>query len=182
MQRNLRHIAVRTLLLAGASIGLAGTAHADPADWPSPEAIVHALYGTRSGDAGARRDWDRDRGLFLDGARLSLAMGSRIGSGIRGMDSEALIAQTERAYAATGFHEIPLVTKVEQHGQLASVMSSFEIRLRRSDTAPLMRGLNHVQPLNDGERWWIASNAGIVETPASPLPDAFAPDAAGGAE
>ena len=85
-------------------------------------------------ETSAKRDWDRYRALFLDGARLSVAMDSSIGSGIMGMDSEELITQTESAYAATGFHEIPLVTKVEQHGLLASVMSSFEIRLRPTPT------------------------------------------------
>lgn len=182
MKHTFKHIAARTLLFAGLSLGLAGTAHAGSEDWESPEAIVHALYETISGDAGAKRNWDRYRDLFLDGARMSVAMDSSIGSGIMGMGSEELISQTETAYAATGFHEIPLVTKVEQHGLLASVMSSFEIRLRLADKEPLMRGLNHFQLLNDGERWWIVSNVGIVETPSSPLPEAFLPEIGGGAE
>lgn len=182
MKHAFTHIAARTLLFAGLSLGLATTAHAGSEDWQSPESIVHALYDTISGDAGAKRDWDRYRDLFLDGARMSLAMDSSIGSGIMGMDSEELIAQTETVYAATGFHEIPLVTKVEQHGLLASVMSSFEIRLRASDEEPLMRGLNHFQLLNDGERWWIVSNVGVMETPSSPLPDTFLPETRGGAE
>lgn len=182
MKRTFQHIAARTLLFAGLSLGLAGTAHAGPHDWESPEAIVHALYETISGDAGEKRDWDRYRALFLDGARLSVAMDSSIGSGIMGMDSDELITQTESAYAATGFHEIPLVTKVEEHGLMASVMSSFEIRLRPSDKAPLMRGLNHFQLLNDGERWWIVSNVGTVETPTSPLPAEFLPKTPAGAK
>lgn len=182
MKHTFKHIAARTLLAAGVALAFAGTAHAGAEDWESPEAIVHALYETISADAGATRDWDRYRALFLDGARLSVAMDSKIGSGIMVMESEEAIAQTESAYAATGFHEIPLVTKVEQHGLLASVMSSFEIRLRRSDKEPLMRGLNHFQLLNDGERWWIVSNVGTVETPASPLPEAFLPTARGGAQ
>ncbi|MFT4247329.1 MAG: hypothetical protein QM581_04705 [Pseudomonas sp.] len=180
MRRTLQHIA--GLLAAGSAMGLAGTAHAGPADWESPEAIVHALYETISADAGERRDWDRYRALFLDGARLSMAMDRQTGSGITGMGSEELIARTEAAYAATGFHEIPLVTRVEQHGPLASVMSSFEVRLRRSDKAPLMRGLNHFQLLNDGERWWIVSNVGAVETATAVLPEDLLPALRGGAK
>jgi hypothetical protein len=182
MKRTFQPIATRSALAAGLALGLASTAHAGPEDWESPEAIVHALYETISAGAGAKRDWDRYRALFLDGARLSVAMDSSIGSGIMGMDSEELITQTESAYAATGFHEIPLVTKVEQHGLLASVMSSFEIRLRPSDKEPLMRGMNHFQLLNDGERWWIVSNVGTVETPTSPLPEAFQLTTRGGAK
>ncbi len=182
MRHAFRCIATRTLVAASVALGMAGAAHASPEDWESPESIVHALYEAISADAGATRDWDRYRALFLDGARLSVAMSSSIGSGIMGMDSEELIAQTESAYAATGFHEIPLVTKVEQHGLLASVMSSYEIRLRTTDKEPLMRGLNHFQLLNDGERWWIVSNVGTVETPDSPVPAAFLPTNRGGAE
>ncbi|WP_144409262.1 hypothetical protein [Pseudoxanthomonas suwonensis] len=175
MKHTFKHTTARCLLAAGLALGLAGTANASPRDWESPEAIVHALYEVISADAGAGRDWDRYRALFLEGARMSVAVDSAIGSGIMGMDPEELIAHTESAYTATGFHEIPLVTRVEQHGGLASVMSSFEIRLRRNDDKPLMRGLNHFQLLNDGERWWIVSNVGVIETPASPLPKDLQP-------
>ncbi len=182
MKHTCRYLATRTLLAAGLTLGLATSVHAGPSDWETPEAIVHALYETISADAGAKRDWDRYRALFLGGARMSMAVDSSIATGIMGMDTEELIAQTESAYGATGFHELPLVTKVEQHGLLASVMSSFEVRLRRSDEQPLMRGLNHFQLLNDGERWWIVSNIGTVETRSSPLPDAMLPASRGGAE
>jgi hypothetical protein len=173
MKHPFKTTALRSLLAAGLALGLSATASAGPKDWESPEAIVDALYDVISADAGAQRDWDRYRDLFLDGARMSMAVDSKVASGIMGMAPEELITQTESAYAATGFHEIPLVTRVEQHGLLASVMSSFEVRLRRSDDQPLMRGLNHFQLLNDGERWWIVSNIGVIETPTSPLPSAF---------
>lgn len=172
-----RAITARTCLLSlflSASLAQPGAALADPADWESPEAIVQALYTTISADPGESRDWDRFRALFLDGARLSMAIDSSLASGIMGMEPEEMIAQTEAAYAATGFHELSLVTRVERHGLMASVTSSFEVRLRRDDAVPLMRGLNHFQLLNDGERWWIVSNVGVLETADSPLPVAFA--------
>lgn len=148
-------------------------AGADPGDWESPEAIVHALYEVISADAGAERDWDRFRALFLDGAQLSVSFDSEVASGIMSTSVEELIEQTETAYAATGFHESPLVTRVDQFGLMASVLSSFEVKLRRDDPEPMMRGLNHFQLLNDGERWWIVSNIGVMETPSWPLPEAF---------
>ncbi|RNF86228.1 hypothetical protein [Montanilutibacter psychrotolerans] len=175
MKHPFERTVIRCLLAACLAPGLAPSATAGEQDGESPEAIVHALYDVISADAGATRDWNRYRALFLDGARLSVAMDSKVASGILGMSPEDLIAQTESTYAATGFHEIPLVTRVEQHGLLASVMSSFEIRLRRSDEKPLMRGLNHFQLLNDGERWWIVSNVGVIETASAPLPKALQP-------
>lgn len=162
----------RRLLAAGLML-LPLSATAGPEDWASPEAIVHALYDVISADAGETRDWDRYRALFFDDARIAMAMDSRIASGIMAMSNEEMVAQTEAAYGSTGFHEQGLVTRVEQHGLMASVMSSFEVRLRRDDAEPLMRGLNHFQVLNDGERWWIISSVGVIESESSPLPAEF---------
>lgn len=149
------------------------TASADPGDWESPESIVNALYEIISADAGVERDWDRFRDLFLDDAQLVVSFNSEVASGIMSTSVEELIEQTETAYAATGFHEIPLVTRVDQFGLMASVLSSFEVKLRHDDPEPMMRGLNHFQLLNDGERWWIVSNIGVMETPSWPLPEGF---------
>lgn len=150
-------------------------ADAQASDWQTPQSIVQAMYEVVSADAGEARDWERYRALFIEGAQLSVALDSKIGSGIMAMSAEDLIAQTDAAYATTGFHELPLVTRVEQHGLMASELSSFEVRLRRDDPAPMMRGLNHFQLLNDRERWWIVSNVGVMETARAPLPEEFQP-------
>ncbi len=101
---------------------------------------------------------------------MAMICGSRSSStGLNSAARSISTAQTEAAYGSTGFHEKALVTRVEQHGLMASVMS-FEVRLRRDDAEPLMRGLNHFQLLNDGERWWIISNVGVIESESSPLP------------
>src|SRR5437879_8820432 len=43
---------------------------ADPSDVESIEAIVAAAYDVISGPAGKKRDWKRERSLFISGARL----------------------------------------------------------------------------------------------------------------
>lgn len=163
----------RRMLAVGPMLLMPLSATAGPEDWASPEAIVHALYEVISADAGETRDWNRYRALFFDDARFAVAMDSRIASGIIAMGNEEMVAQTESAYGSTGYHEQGLVTRVEQHGRMASVMSIFEVRLRRDDAQPLMRGLNHFQVLNDGERWWIISSVGVIESESSPLPAEF---------
>jgi len=45
-------------------------ATADPADVESVDSIIEAVYDVISGPAGADRDWDRMRSLFLSDARL----------------------------------------------------------------------------------------------------------------
>jgi len=59
---------------------------------------------------------------------------------------------------------------------MAVVTNSFEVKLRRDDAEPLMRGLNHSQLLHDGERWWIVYNVSTVESANWKLPVAFDPD------
>jgi len=147
--------------------------HTSYDDGRSPQALVFALYDTISADAGESRDRERFLNLFIGGALLSVALDTPTVSGIIASTPEELLAQAETAYATTGFHELPLETRVEMHGQMATVLSSFEIRLRLDDPAPLMRGLNHFQLLHDGERWWIVSNVGVIETPDAPLPEGF---------
>src|SRR5438067_7463053 len=43
---------------------------ADPTDVGSIDAIINAAYDVISGPAGNKRDWNRERSLFLPGARL----------------------------------------------------------------------------------------------------------------
>src|SRR4051794_10526902 len=43
---------------------------ANPADVGSIDAIIRALYDGISGPAGKERDWERERSLYLPGARL----------------------------------------------------------------------------------------------------------------
>ena len=47
---------------------------------------------------------------------------------------------------------------------MASVYSSFEIKLKATDDKPQMKGLNHFQLLFAGDRWWIISNTSIIDT------------------
>jgi hypothetical protein len=155
------------------SLASPASAAAHPDDWKTPEAVVAAMYQTISADAGQARDWDRFRALFAKGAQLSIAVQSSAAKGIMSMGVEDLVAQTDAGYGATGFHETALVTKVETYGLMASVTSSYEVRLQHDAAKPLMRGMNHFQLLNDGERWWIVSNVGVVETPQAPLPQNF---------
>lgn len=163
------------ILAAAISIPAAASGtHAD--DWATPRSIVEALHETVSADAGEQRDWDRYRELFVDGAMLSMAIQSERMPGIMAATPEELIERTEASYASTGFHEIPLVVEIAEFGAMAVATSSFEVKLRRNDPEPLMRGLNHFQLLHDGERWWIVSNVSTIEAGDWTLPAAFGPE------
>ncbi len=71
-----------------------------PEDVSSPEAIVNAVYDVISGPAGKKRDWDRFRSLFADGARL-IPTGPRPAGdwGPRVFDPEGYIRRSEPVFA-----------------------------------------------------------------------------------
>lgn len=141
-----------------------------PDRYSTPDQVIDALYAIISADAGESRDWDAFRDLFVASAQLVIAIDSDKASGLIASDVETLIAQTDAHYANSGFHEIELDRKTVVFGALASVYSSFEIKLRVSDANSLMRGLNHFQLLFDGDRWWVVANSGIIETSSWRLP------------
>jgi hypothetical protein len=145
---------------------------AKPQDVGSPDAIVTALYDVISGDAGTKRDWNRFRSLFYPGARM-IPSGKNSKTG----KINALVGSTEQYIAANrefledeGFHEVELGRRVETYGPLVHVFSAYEGRRKLTDAEPFLRGVNSLQLLNDGTRWWILTVAWTPETAENPLP------------
>ena len=132
---------------------------ADPSDVESIEAIVAAAYDVISGPAGQKRDWKRERSLFISGARLiptAVDAGRNdVDLAPQVLDVDAYIARVESYFATTGFYEKEVARRVEQFGQIAHVWSTYESRHDPNDAKPFMRGINSIQLFNDGSRWWI---------------------------
>jgi len=132
---------------------------ADPSDVESIEAIVAAAYDVISGPAGKKRDWNRERSLFISGARLiptAVDAGRNdVDLAPQVLDVDAYIARVESYFATTGFYEKEVARRVEQFGQIAHVWSTYESRHDPNDAEPFMRGINSIQLFNNGSRWWI---------------------------
>jgi hypothetical protein len=151
----------------------AGIPPAKPADVASMDAIIAALYDVISGDAGVERDWDRFRSLFYPGARMIPTGPARPGGkvSVRVASPEAYIKASEGFLEGEGFHEQEISRKVDAHGAIAQVFSAYEARKKLSDPKPFLRGVNSIQLLNDGTRWWVLTVAWAPETPQQPLPE-----------
>ena len=134
---------------------------ADPSDVESIEAIVAAAYDVISGPAGKKRDWKRERSLFISGARLiptAVDAGRNdVDLAPQVLDVDAYIARVKPYFATAGFYEKEVARRVEQFGQIAHVWSTYESRHDPNDAEPFMRGINSIQLFNDGSRWWILS-------------------------
>jgi hypothetical protein len=150
---------------------------ANPADVESIEAIVAAAYDSISGPAGQKRDWDRMRSLFIQGARLiptaKDAGQHDVDLAPNILDVDGYIARVEPFFGAIGFYEKELARRVEQFGRIAHVWSTYESRHDPSDAASFMRGINSIQLFNDGQRWWILSIYWQHESPQHPIPPKY---------
>jgi hypothetical protein len=156
--------------------------HAVPAaaeaDVASIDAIVAALYDVISGPVGQARDWNRLRSLFIPEARM-MPVGQRPdGSvGMRLLQVNDYVALSGNLLVEKGFHERELARRTEQFGHIAHVFSTYEGRLQGEDHA--MRGINTLQLMHDGRRWWIVSLMWEAENPALTLPAQYLPPTGG---
>ncbi len=76
-------------------------------------------------------------------------------------------AQLERI----GFHEREIARRTEQFGHIAHVFSTYEGRTEKDST--VIRGINSIQLMNDGTRWWVVSVFWEAEGPGNPLPQHY---------
>jgi hypothetical protein len=141
-------------------------------DVASLDAIVAALYDVISGPAGAPRNWDRFRSLFAPGARLLPIVKPRPDgpSEVRVMSPEDYVGRASKTFEQSVFYEREVKREVQTFGGLTHVWSTYEARHASDEARPFMRGINSIQVLNDGTRWWIVTVMWQPETPAFPLP------------
>ena len=143
-------------------------------DGSSIDSIIKASYATISGPAGQKRDWDRQRALFLPGARL-IPTAVKAGENEGGLapqllDVDAYIARVEPFFRENGFYEIEVARRTEQFGSIAHVWSTYESKHREDDPEPFMRGINSFQLFHDGSRWWIVNIYWQHESTRHPIP------------
>jgi hypothetical protein len=170
------------LLIVPAILGIGASAQepapkAKPEDVGSIDAIVKALYDVISGPQGKARDWDRFRALCAPGARLIPAAPLK-GGGAKAVVNtpEEYIEKATPAFEKTGFFESEIARRVEAFGNIAHVWSTYESRHAEGE-APFVRGINSIGLLRDGERWRIVTVFWSSETPESPIPPEYLPNA-----
>lgn len=149
---------------------------ADPDDVASIDAIITAAYDVISGPAGQKRNWNRDRSLFIPGARLiptAAEPGGESKLEPRILDVEGFIAQVEPYFEKNGFFEKEIARRTEQFGHIAQVWSTYESRHNADDPQPFMRGINSIQLFYDDKRWWIVTIYWQHESDEDPIPGKY---------
>src|SRR6185436_8006728 len=147
---------------------------ANASDVASIASIVAALYDVISGPAGKKRDWDRFRSLFIPGARL-IPTGKRQSGEIssRVMTVDDYATANARFLEENGFFEREVSRRTESFGNIAHVFSTYDSKHKAEDPKPFARGINSIQLMNDGKRWWIVTVFWQGEGPDNPLPEKY---------
>src|SRR6266404_2813869 len=148
-------------------------AAANPADVATMDSTIAALYDVISGPAG-KRNWDRFRSLFAPGARL-IANGVRPTGEIvsRVMTVEDYAQRNGPFFEKNGFFEREAARHTDEFANIAQVFSSYESRHAKDEEKPFQRGINSIQIMNDGKRWWIVTVFWQGEDEKNPLPDKY---------
>lgn len=143
-------------------------------DVASIDAIIATLYEVISGPAGDR-DWDRFRSLFAPDARLIPTSSHEDGGAeARVSTVEGYIEGSGRYFKENAFYESEIARTTESFGNIAHVFSTYETR--RPPSEDVARGINSIQLLKDGDRWWIVSIFWDNERPGKPIPSKYLPE------
>lgn len=151
-----------------------GATAADPADVESVDAIISAYYDCISGGKDEARDWGRFLSLFSPEARFIT---------VRAMEGQVIpftltpqqFVQANASYFESGgYFEQDVNRVVDRYGSVAHVFSTYETR-RSLDEAPYSRGINSMQVLNAGERWWIVTIMWDYERKGNEIPAKYLP-------
>lgn len=145
---------------------------ANPDEFKSIDSIMKALYDVISGPPGPR-DWDRFKSLFIPEAHLIFSGKDKEGKLIhRAMTPAEYQGRAGDFFLKEGFFENAVVNKVDQFGTVAQVFSTYESRHEKGEK-PFSRGINSIQLLNDGTRWWVVSILWDSERPDNPIPKKY---------
>ena len=145
---------------------------AQPADVASASAVVKASYAAISGPPGQPLKLDRFQSLFSPEAQL---ISVRVHGGTaeaHRMTVNEFLAMLKQSVGADGHTEREISEQVESYGNVATIWSVYESGKTRTDPNTI-RGVNSIQLMNDGKRWWITGAQWQHETAETPIPQRY---------
>ena len=140
------------------------------------DSTINTFYAVISGEKGKKRDWTLFKFLFHPDAKL-------ITSGknndrkfqIRYMKPDDYIKSSGKWMTDVGFIEKEIHRTVDAYGNMAHVFSTFQAFHTKTDEEPFLRGINSIQLLTDGKRWWIMNVFWDNENRWNPIPRNYLP-------
>jgi hypothetical protein len=140
------------------------------------DSTLSTLYAVISGEKGEERDWQLFKFLFHQDAKLIPSGKNKAGVyGVQYMTPSEYIERSGNWLVENGFFEKEIHRTVHTFGNISQVFSTYESFRSEADTIPFMRGINSIQLLNAGERWWIINIYWTQESEENPIPREFLP-------
>ncbi|WP_435133753.1 hypothetical protein [Formosa sp. A9] len=142
----------------------------------SLESTIGTLYLVISGDKKEKRDWDLFYFLFAPEAQL-ITTGVNFENKMQAkyMTPKDYVKASKNWMLKNGFHEREIHRIVHNYGAITQVFSTFEAYHSTKDKSPFSKGINSIQLMNDGNRWWILNLAWTNESPENPIPEEYLP-------
>ncbi len=142
----------------------------------SLDSTLKNLYAVISGEKGEERNWELFKYLFHPEARLIPTGKNEEGlARARFLSPEGYIEASGKWLVENGFFEKEIHREIQGFGNITQVFSTYESYRSESDEAPFMRGINSIQLLNDGKRWWVINIYWCQESPSNPIPEQYLP-------
>lgn len=169
---------IGVLFIAQSTFGQVETAQESTVDYTgyadSIDTTIKSLYLVISGEKGKERNWELFRYLFHPDAKLIPSGKNKEGNFlVRYMTPDDYINSSGQWLLDNGFFEKEIARKTEVYGNIAHVFSTYESFHTTQDESPFMRGINSIQLLNDGTRWWIVNIYWTQETSENPIPEKY---------
>jgi hypothetical protein len=149
------------------------------ADAASIDSILAALYASVSHGPDAEPDWDRLRAITLP-VGMFIPPKKPTEEIFTVLDVDAFQERVRKGAAAmkakgesTAFNEHEVSRHTDCFGNVCQIFSTYEGRRAASDEKPFVRGINSIQLVKDGKRWWIASVVWDTERADNPIPADF---------
>lgn len=141
------------------------------------DSTLETLYAVISGEKGEARDWELFKFLFKPDAKLIPTGKDQEGTvGLRYMSPDDYIATSGSWLIENGFFEKEIHRTTQTFGNITQVFSTYESFHGEADTKPFMRGINSIQLLDDGTRWWVVNIYWMQESDAHPIPKQYLPN------
>jgi imidazolonepropionase-like amidohydrolase len=142
-------------------------------DLTTIDGIINALYASISGEKGVERDWKTFRMLFKEDAKLIPAGINEQGDAtIRYWTPEDYIEQSGPWLVENGFIEEEIHRETDRFDPIAHVFSTYTSRNTKGGEL-IARGINSIQLLNDGKRWWVVNIYWAGESEERPVPKEY---------
>ena len=93
--------------------------------------------------------------------------------GIRAETPEEYAASVQGSMEEFGFFEKEVSHVGESFNGVVHRFSTYESRRVANDATPFARGINSIQLLNDGKRWWVVTVYWAGERPDAKIPDIY---------